>query len=154
MANQVARRTLHFCIENDMRLYCFVTGDSMCERTSQMKRFKPGSWRRALDWLVRSPSAMPSVLSRLFSLSADYSRTEKSPLSRFSASPLDHPTSSIAPMPPHAPGAHPDLGHSQFCVGMVRYQRIRGRSPLGLAVLTTHRSHPDMKRMRAVRCPI
>ena len=69
-----------------------------------MKRFKPGSWRRALDWLVRLRSAMPSVLSRLFWLSADYSQTEKSPLSRFSASPLHHPTSSIAPMPPHAPG--------------------------------------------------
>lgn len=98
---------------------CIVSlGEIACAKEqSQMKRFKPGSWRRALDWLVRSPSAMPSVLSRLFSLSADYSRTEKSPLSRFSASPLDHPTSSIAPMPPPAPGAHPDLGHSQFCVG-------------------------------------
>lgn len=54
-----ASKMIRDCIVSLWEIAC-------AKEQSQMKRFKPGSWRRALDWLVRSPSARPLVLSRLF----------------------------------------------------------------------------------------
>lgn len=68
LANQVARRTLHFCIENDTRLYCFVMGDSMCERTKSdeavQTRFLAASTRLACAIAFRKALSSFSAFSR------------------------------------------------------------------------------------------